>query len=94
MVHVNPFKKKIVAVPNKGTGDTIEKEEHMSWEDAAKVSCILALTQVFIGFLTLYDLSKIMIDPASFCFDLFKFAGASFFGAFIALTGLAKYFSK
>lgn len=55
---------------------------------------VLAVAQVFIAFLTLYDLTRIAADPASFAFDLFRFAGASFFGTFVALTGLAKYYDK
>jgi hypothetical protein len=63
----------------------------MSWRDATAASIVLTTAHVFIAFLTLYDLTKILRDPASFAFDLFKFAGASFFGTFIALTGLSKY---
>jgi hypothetical protein len=63
----------------------------MSWKDAAAASLVLTAAHVFIAFLTLYDLTKILRDPASFAFDLFKFAGASFFGTFIALTGLSRY---
>jgi hypothetical protein len=63
----------------------------MSWRDATAASIVLTTAHVFIAFLTLYDLTKIMGDPASFAFDLFKFAGASFFGTFIALTGLSRY---
>lgn len=63
----------------------------MSWRDAAAAALILTAAHVFIAFLTLYDLTRILGDPASFAFDLFKFAGASFFGTFIALTGLSRY---
>ena len=64
------------------------------WREAAAISLVLAVAQVFIAFLTLYDLTRIAADPASFAFDLFRFAGASFFGTFVALTGLAKYYDK
>lgn len=64
------------------------------WREAVRISLILAAAQVFTAFLTLYDLTRITADPASFAFDLFKFAGASFFGTFIALTGLAKHHEK
>lgn len=63
----------------------------MSWSDAASVSLVLTAAHVFIAFLTLYDLTGILGDPASFAFNLLKFAGASFFGTFIALTGLSRY---
>jgi hypothetical protein len=63
----------------------------MSWRDAAAVSLVLTAGHVFIAFLTLYDLTGILGDPASFAFNLFKFAGASFFGTFITLTGLSRY---
>lgn len=66
----------------------------MSWANSVKISFILTLAQVFIAFLTLYDWYKIMSDPPSFLFDLFKFSGASFFGTFIAITGLRKYFNR
>ena len=62
------------------------------WKEAVIVSMILSATQIFIAFLTLYDLNRISADPASFAFDLFRFAGASFFGTFIALTGLSRYY--
>ena len=64
------------------------------WREAAAISLVLAVAQVFIAFLTLYDLTRIAADPASFAFDLFRFAGASFFGTFVALTGLTKYYDK
>jgi hypothetical protein len=62
------------------------------WREAVVVSFILTLAQIFIAFLTLYDLNRIPADPASFAFDLFRFSGASFFGTFVALTGLSKYY--
>ena len=94
MVHVNPFKKKIIMVPNEGTGKMVEKEETMSWEDAAKVSLVITITQIFIAFLTIYEWDSISVDPSSFLFNLFKFVGITFFGTFTALTGLARYFSN
>ena len=81
-------------VPNEGTGETVEKEENMSWEDAAKVSLVITVTQIFVVFLTVYEWSSISSDPSSFMFNLFKFIGITFFGTFAALTGLARYFSK
>ena len=76
--------------------DAVDEDEAegggpMSWRDATATSMVLTAAHVFIAFLTLYDLTKIRGDPASFAFDLFKFAGASFFGTFIALTGLSRY---
>lgn len=64
------------------------------WREAAAISLVLAVAQVFIAFLTLYELMRIVVDPASFAFDLFRFAGASFFGTFVALTELAKYYDR
>jgi hypothetical protein len=64
------------------------------WREAAAISLVLAVAQVFIAFLTLYDLTRIAADPASFAFDLFRFSGTSFFSTFVALTGLAKYYDK
>ena len=63
----------------------------MSWREASVASLVLMVAHVFIVFLTIYDLSSIVGDPASFAFDLFKFAGASFFGTFLTLTELSKY---
>jgi len=94
MVHVNPFRKKIVMVPNEGTGKHIEKEESMSWRDAAKVSIVITVTQIFAVFLTVYEWDAISNCPSAFLFNLFKFIGITFFGTFVALTGLARYFSN
>ena len=94
MVHVNPFKKKVSMVPNEGTGKKVEKEEAMSWEDAAKVSIVITITQIFVVFLTIYEWNTISMDPSAFLFNLFKFIGIAFFGTFAALTGLARYFSN
>jgi len=60
----------------------------MSWREASTASLVLMVAHVFIVFLTIYDLSSIVRDPASFAF---KFAGASFFGTFLTLTELSKY---
>jgi len=94
MLHVNPFKKKIIMVPNEGTGKMVEKEESMSWVDAAKVAIVITITQIFAVFLTVYEWSSISMDPYTFLFNLFKFIGITFFGTFAALTGLARYFSN
>ena len=91
-IHINPLKKKKILSYN--NGKLQQHEEPMTWEDAAKIAIIITLAQIFGTFLTLYDWSKIVNSPEIFCFDLFKFAGASFFTTFIALTGLAKYFSN
>jgi len=93
-IHVNPLKKRIVLVENPESGDYVKTEEPMSWEDAAKISLVIMLAQIFMVFLPKYDWSKVSVEFASFLFDLFTFAGGSFFAAFIALTGLARYFSK
>ena len=75
-----------------GNGVNDKPDRSRDWREAVIVSMILTAAQIFIAFLTLYDLNRISADPASFAFDLFRFAGASFFGTFIALTGLSKYY--
>ena len=75
-----------------GNGVNDKPDRPRDWREAVIVSMILTAAQIFIAFLTLYDLNRISADPATFAFDLFRFAGASFFGTFIALTGLSKYY--
>jgi len=87
-LHINPLKKRKTLYLNDGRPK--EKEEHMSWKDAAIVSLVLTLFQVFTVFLTLYDWSRIVANPNVFLFDFLKFAGSVFFTTFVALTGLAK----
>lgn len=65
-----------------------------SWVESAKISLMLTIAQVFIAFLTFYEWNQVISDPLSFLFDLFKFSGASFFGTFITLTELVRYFNK
>ncbi|GAG47101.1 unnamed protein product [marine sediment metagenome] len=79
---------------DEGESCACERPSVMGGWRAAAISLVLAVAQVFIAFLALYDLTRIASDPASFAFDLFRFAGASFFGTFMALTGLAKYYDK
>lgn len=73
-------------------GVNVKPDGSRDWREAVTVSMILTAAQIFIAFLTLYDLNRISADPASFAFDLFRFSGASFFGTFVALTGLSKYY--
>ena len=93
-IHINPLKKRIVLVKNPNSEEYITKKEPMSWEDAAKISLVIMLAHIFMTFLTLYDWGRIVNNPEAFLFDLFKFAGTMFFGTFIVLTGLSRYFSK
>jgi len=74
-------------------GVNYESDRPRDWREALIISLILTAAQIFIAFLTLYDLNRISADPPTFAFDLFRFAGASFFGTFIALTGLSKYYN-
>ena len=48
------------------------------WREAAAISLVIAVTQVFIAFLTFYDLTRIAADLASFAFDLFRSIGVFF----------------
>ena len=90
VLHINPLRKKKILYLN--AGKPTEAEVPMSWQDAVTVSLVITLAQIFTAFLTVYDWSKITNDPTVFLFDLFKFAGASFFTTFIALTGLTKLY--
>ena len=89
-LHVNPLKKRKILFLN--SGKPTEGEVPMSWQDAVTVALVITLAQIFTAFLTVYDWSKITNDPTVFLFDLFKFAGASFFTTFIALTGLSRLY--
>jgi hypothetical protein len=82
-----------MAIKRKNSSNN-ESSVSTTWLESAKISLILTLAQVFLAFLTLYDWNKITSDPPTFLFDLFKYFGASFFGTFIAITELSKYFSK
>ena len=75
-----------------GKGVNDKPDRLRNWREAVLVSMVLTAAQIFIAFLTLYDLNRISADPATFAFDLFRFAGASFFGTFVAMTGLSKYY--
>lgn len=86
------FKKGVMYRINEGTVN--DNDEHMTYREAAIVALIITLSQIFASFLTLYDWSKLTANPSAFLFDLFKFAGASFFLTFMSLSGIAKYLSK
>lgn len=88
-LHINPLKRRTVLVANPDSGEMEEKKEPMGWEDAAKVSVVLMLAQVFMAFLPLYGYQTIMECLHCFCYDLLQFCGATFFASFIALTGLS-----
>lgn len=92
-LHMNPLKLRTVHVMSKD-GTTEEIRKPMSWEDAAKVSLILMIANVFIVFLPRYGWKVISTDPAAFLFELLTFAGQSFIASFIALTGLSAYILK
>ena len=93
-MHINPLKLKTIMVPNEGTGEMKEEEKPMSWEDAAKVSAILMLAQIFIVFLPGHNYADIMNNLHQYVFELLIFAGQTFFANFIALTGLSMVTSR
>ena len=88
-MHINPLKLKTVMVPNEGTGEMKKEDRPMSWEDAAKVSAILMLAQIFIVFLPGHDFSEVANNLNQCIFELVIFSGQTFFANFIALTGLS-----
>jgi len=87
-LHINPLKRKVVLVTNDESGGTVEKEEPMSWVDAAKVSLVIMLAQIFMVWLPRHQWPITCWE--AFCFDLLCFAGQAFFATFIALTGLSR----
>jgi len=88
-LHINPLKLRKVMVANEGSGTDVEIEESMSWEDAAKVSAVLMVAQIFIVFLPGRIYSDLMNNLTQHIFELFVFAGQTFFSNFIVLTGLS-----
>ncbi len=66
----------------------VATNEPMDWLDALKVSLVLMMSQVFIVFLPKYSAAVIEAEMIKFLYELFVFAGSSFFAAFIALAGL------
>lgn len=63
----------------------------MTWEDAAKVSFILAVASYFTAFLLPYNWTTISAGYAEFIFLSVRFLGSVFFTNFIALAGLSKF---
>jgi len=92
-MRVNPFK------PHRshstgGESSEDSKEESMSLQDAAKLSLILTAAQIFIGFLTIWSWSQICQDPPNFLWELLRFSGATFFGFFLVISGIARTHGK
>ena len=93
-LHINPLKTKTVLVVNEGSGAMKEKEESMSIRDAALVSLILTVSQLFISFLTIFSWEDIAVDPATFLYKFMVFMGGTFFGFFLVLSGLSRFASQ
>ena len=90
-LHVNPLKTRTVLVVNEGSGDMKEKEESMSIRDAALVSLILTVSQLFISFLTIFTWEDIAVDPPAFFYKFVVFMGGTYFGFFLVLSGLSRF---
>jgi len=90
-LHVNPLKTRTVLVTNEGSGAVNEKEEPMSIRDAALVSLILTVSQLFISFLTIFTWEDIAVDPPAFFYKFVVFMGGTFFGFFLILSGLSRF---
>ena len=88
LVQVNPLKKRVVRTLNNDSGTYTEKEEPMSWSDAARICLVLMAAQIFMVFLPKYVWGGVTADLSSFCFELFVFSGQTFFANFIAMAGL------
>jgi len=95
-LHVNPLNTRTVLVANEdsGSGEMKEKEEPMSMRDAALVSLILTVSQLFVSFLTIFTWEDIAADPAAFLYRFTVFMGGTFFGFFLVLSGLSRFASK
>jgi len=71
-----------------------EKEEPMPIRDAALVSLILTVWQLFVSFLAFFTWTDIVVDPAAFLYKFLVFMGSTFFGFFIILSGLSRFASQ
>ena len=60
----------------------------MTWKDAAAVAAIAATATYVLAFLVNVTLGEILIDPAAFAFDSAKIWLQAFFGNFITLAGI------
>lgn len=60
-----------------------------TWTAPFIISLVLMLGQIFIVFLSNYDIDSIICDLDSFAFELFVFAGKTFFVNFGGLTGIS-----
>ncbi|MCJ7759900.1 hypothetical protein MUP59_02000 [Candidatus Bathyarchaeota archaeon] len=90
MLHVNPLKMHTQMV-NNDAGGQHKEQVAMSLHDAAIVSLVLTVAQIFSVFLTTYNYASIMANAGEFCFTLIKFTGAAFFTQLVVLSGLSKY---
>lgn len=93
-LHVNPLKTRTVLVANEDSGGVKEKEEPMPMRDAALVSLILTVAQLFVSFLTFFTWEDIAVNPEAFLYKFLVFFGSTFFGFFIILSGLSRFASK
>ena len=90
-MHVNPLKMHTRMAAANYTGAQREEQVSMSLRDAAIVSLVLTVAEIFTVFLTTYNYAMINANVGQVCFELIKFAGATFFTQLIALSGLSKY---
>ncbi len=77
-MNINPF--------NKGNPMTLK--------DAATVSAIIAAATFFLQFLVGWTYGQICTDVGEFVFQSLRWFGTSFFGSFMALTGLEVYMHR
>lgn len=66
----------------------------MSWQDATKVSAVLAVAAFFTVFLLPYTYSAIKLALGDFIFNAICFFGSSFFTNFVVLAGLTQLTKK
>jgi len=91
---INPFKPEIILASNMTSGKEVEVKKPMSWSDAAKLAAVVTLTQIFVGFFTLYTFEDIALNPLAFLYKLLVFAGGTFFVTFGTLTGISHYYAS
>ena len=70
------------------------KSNPMSWQDAAKVSAIIMLTNFFTVYLVDHGIAALQENPLAWAFNAFVFLGRVFLTTFVSLTGLAYIVSK
>lgn len=92
--HINPFRPRKVLKSGEESNEAIEKEEPMTWTEAAKLCLIITVFELFVGFFTVHTYDDYLADSTRFFWDLAVFAGGTFFTQFIAITGISRYYAK